>query len=370
MADLDLPDLRKRNNNVLSKFEKLLKLYDFKFPAELVAAKPAIPRDSAKLLIYNRKTKNVFFDVFKNLFKYLPKNSVLVLNDTKVLPARLVVRKEIIKLGRMQMGGGMARILYIGQRGGLLEFLCDRNLDIGSKVSINSKIYFIIKEKKDGHYFLKPSFDINKIFDVLEKYGITPIPPYIKNISLSEKQLRKEYQTIFAERRGSVAAPTASLHFTKNLLLKLKKAGIKIVFTTLHVNLGTFAPLSEDLFNKSKLHSEYYEISNKSADVLNQAKKNKQPIIAVGTTVVRTLESASHKKGVLKKLNGNTDIFIKEGYRFKFVDSLITNFHVPKSSLLMLVAAFAGRKNIMSLYKKAINNKFRLFSFGDGMLIL
>jgi len=217
---------------------------------------------------------------------------------------------------------------------------------------------------------LKPSFAINKTFEVLERYGITPIPPYIKNIPLSEKQLRKEYQTVFADRKGSVAAPTASLHFTKSLLSQLKRSGIKIVFTTLHVNLGTFSPLTEELFKRSRLHSEYYEIGKVSADILNKAKKEKLPIIAVGTTVVRTLESASDNRGKINKLKGDTDIFIKEGYKFKFVDGLITNFHVPRSSLLMLASAFAGRKNIFNIYKKAISKKFRFFSFGDGMLIL
>ena len=361
-------------------FEKLIKLYDYSVPNDLIAKKPVIPRDSAKLLVFKRKSKEAVFDKFVNLGKYLPPKAVLVLNDTKVLPARLVVHKEIIKHGKMQMGGGLARILYIGQpsfakatagkEGKFLEFLSDRNLDIGSKISVNSKIFFIVERKVGGHYFLKPSFAITKTFEVLEKYGITPVPPYIKNIPLSEKQLRKEYQTVFAEHKGSVAAPTASLHFTKDLLARLKRSGIQIVFTTLHVNLGTFSPLTEELFKRSKLHAEYFEINKKSADILNEAKKENRSIVAVGTTVVRTLESASDKSGKIKKLSGNTDIFIKEGYKFKFVDGLITNFHVPKSSLLMLVSAFAGRKKILELYRKAINKKFRFFSFGDGMLIL
>jgi len=343
------------------KFENFLKLYDYSLPQELIARKPASPRDSAKLLIFKRKTKEVFFNTFKKLDKYLPKNSVLVLNDTRVLPARLVVKKPT---------GGLARILYIDRKGSLLVFLSDRNLEIGWKIKVSSKVFFIVKNKIGGHYFLKPSFNIEKIFEVLEKYGDTPIPPYIKNTPLSEKQLRKEYQTVFAERRGSVAAPTASLHFTKKLLTRLKRSGVQIVFTTLHVNLGTFSPLSEELFKKSKLHTEYFEISKKSAEILNKAKKEKRPIIAVGTTVVRTLESASDKIRKIKKLSGNTDIFIKEGYKFKFIDGLITNFHVPKSSLLMLVSAFAGRKNILNIYQKAIKKKFRFFSFGDGMVIL
>jgi len=380
-----------------NKFDKFLKLYDYSLPSELIAKKPADPRDSAKLLVYKRKTKEVFFDKFANLGKYLPSRAVLVLNDTKVLPARLVVKKETLRQGSGQAGGGLARILYIGapsfakatagKEGGLLEFLSDRDLNIGSKITVNSKIFFIVKEKVDGHYFLKPSFSVNKTFEVLERYGFTPIPPYIKNSPLSEKQLRKEYQTIFAAKKGSVAAPTASLHFTKRLLDKIRKSGRQIVFVTLHVNLGTFAPLSEENLKKSKLHTEYYEISKKSAEILNKAKKSGHSIIAVGTTAVRALESSVYNSlgsnirtkrkfasgGVeldLKKMKGETSVFIKEGYKFKFVDGLITNFHVPRSSLLMLVSAFAGRKNIMDTYKRAINKKFRFFSFGDGMMII
>jgi len=339
-------------------FEKFLKLYDYSVPTELIAKKPARPRDSAKLLVYNRQTKKVFFDKFVNLIKYLPEKAVLVFNDTKVLPARLAVKKET---------GGLARILYIGQSAGKLEFLSDRNLNIGSKVSVNSKIFFVVKRQIGSHYFLKSSFPINRTFEVLEKYGLIPIPPYIKNSPLSEKELRKEYQTIFAARKGSVAAPTASLHFTKRLTDKIKKSGRQIVFVTLHVNLGTFAPLSEENLKKSKLHTEYYAISRKSSDILNKAKKSGQPVIAVGTTAARALESAT-QRGALKKFSGKTDIFIKENDKIKFVDGLITNFHVPKSSLMMLVSAFIGRKKLLEIYRKAINKKMRFFSFGDGMM--
>lgn len=353
-----------------NKFKKFLKLYDYSLPSRLIARKPTAPRDGAKLLVYDRKAGKVFFDRFFNLTKYLPKKSVLVFNDTKVLPARLVVKKET---------GGLARILYIGRKDNLLEFLSDRKLQIGSRVSVTPKIFFIIKKQIGSHYFLKSSFPMDKTFEVLEKYGLTPIPPYIKNSPLSEKQLRKEYQTIFAKQKGSVAAPTASLHFTKRLLEKIsakggstsgrKKSGRQIVFVTLHVNLGTFAPLTEENIKKSKLHTEYYEISKQSAKILNDSKKLKNPIIAVGTTAIRALESAV-KNGKLNILNGATNIFIKEGDKTKFVDGLITNFHVPKSSLMMLVSAFTGRKKLLELYQKAIKKKFRFFSFGDGMLII
>jgi S-adenosylmethionine:tRNA ribosyltransferase-isomerase len=346
---------------VSKNFENFLKAYDYFIPPKLIAKKPASPRDSAKLLIYKKKSGEVVFDRFSNLTKYLPEKAVLIFNDTKVLPARLVVKKET---------GGLAKILYLETKGKHLKFLSDRNLVIGSKIFLNKKIFFTVRKKEGKYYFLESSFLVSKIFEVLEKHGLTPIPPYIKNSPLSEKELRQEYQTIFASQKGSVAAPTASLHFTKGLLNKIRKSGRKIVFITLHVNLGTFNPLEEENFKKSKLHTEYYEISGKSAEILNKAKKEKQPIIAVGTTAVRTLESASNENGILLRLKGETDIFIKEGYRFRFVNGIITNFHVPKSSLMMLVSAFVERKKLLGLYQKAINKNFRFFSFGDGMIVL
>jgi len=356
LVQLDL-----RINKVDKEFEKFLKPYNYSIPLELIAKKPASPRDSAKLMVYRRKTCEIFFDRFKNLTKYLPSKAVLVLNDTKVLPARLAVKKET---------GGLVRILYIGKKGGLLEFLADRHLDINSRISINKKIFFTVKEKIGSHYFLKSSFPVNETFEVLDKYGSTPIPPYIKNSPLSEKELRKEYQAIFADKKGSVAAPTASLHFTKELLAKIKRSGMKIVYVTLHVNLGTFAPLTEESIKRSKLHTEYYEISKRSAEILNKAKKEGLPIIPVGTTALRALESASNKKGILRKLKGKTDIFIKEGDKLCFANGLVTNFHVPKSSLMMLVATLVGRKILLGMYRLAIKKKFRFFSFGDGMMII
>ena len=203
----------------------------------------------------------------------------------------------------------------------------------------------------------------------MQKYGQTPLPPYIKNSPLTEKQKRKEYQSIFAKAGLSVAAPTASLHFTRKLTANLKKQGTEVKFVTLNVNLGTFAPLKEENLMSGKLHLESYEIDKKTAGDLNQAKQQGKTIIAVGTTVVRTLESSA-KHHEFKKLQGSTDLFIYPPYKFQFVDSLITNFHVPKSSLLMLVSAMTGRKKLLNIYQKAIKKKFRLFSFGDGMLIL
>ncbi len=338
-----------------------LNKYDYQLPSELIAKEPASPRDHARLLVYERESKRVRYDRFYNLPKYLPPRSVLVLNDTKVLPARLTATKET---------GGKVRLLYVRKKGKCLYFLADRKLAIGSRVRIAPKIYFVVCGQNKGEYELRPSFPISLFLKILQKFGTVPIPPYIKQTPLSERKLKEKYQNIFAKNPGSIAAPTASLHFTKKLMANLKKSGVDTAFVTLHINLGTFAPLTETQIKSGKLHEEEYEVPEKTAVFLNKAKKEKRPIIAVGTTAVRTLESAADKRENLRKLRGATRLFIREGYKFKFADSLITNFHVPRSSLLMLVAAFCGRKNILGLYQKAIKRKFRFFSFGDGMLIL
>ena len=343
------------------KLEGLLKKYDYEAPEELIAQEPASPRDSARLMVYDRAKSAVSFSQFTNLIDYLPTNAVLVFNRTKVLPARLIVKKPT---------GGRVKIIYLESENQLIKVMADRKLDIGSKLQLTDRIYFEVIRQDGKFYFLKPSFPTAKLFSVLDKYGITPIPPYIKHSPLKEKDLREKYQTVFAAERGSVAAPTASLHFTKRLMQKIKKSGISARFITLHVNLGTFAPLTEEHLESGKLHSEYYEILKNDANFLNKAKKSGRPIIAVGTTSVRALESAASADGKISAKAGHTDIFIREGYTFKFVDGLITNFHVPKSSLLMLVASFIGRQKLFRLYKLAIQKKFKLFSFGDGMLIL
>ena len=348
--------------------EKTLKKYDYLVPPNLIAQKPAHPRDSAKLLIYTKpkifshsaECENIAFDTFINISKYLPKNSVLVFNDTKVLPARLILKKQT---------GGRVRILYTETKNGLMEVMADRKLNIGSKLILTPKIYFSVKNRSEKYYYLKPSFPISRLFSVLDKFGKTPIPPYIKHSPLSESKLRQEYQAIFAKQKGSVAAPTASLHFTKRLLKKLKASGVAVEFITLHVGLGTFAPLTEKNLKTGKLHGEFYSISPATAKRLNRYKKEGRPIIAVGTTSARTLESAANNKSQITNLKSETKLFIQEGYEFKFIDGIVTNFHIPKSSLLMLVSALVGRKKLSDLYKKAISNKFRFFSFGDGMLI-
>jgi S-adenosylmethionine:tRNA ribosyltransferase-isomerase len=404
------------------KLEKLLKQYDYQLPKQLIAQSPAKPRDAARLLVYSKGDKNPRFDTFKNLAKYLPrtnftkegtskphkltnqtlagekpnskklvrglpKNSVLVFNQTKVWPARLITQKVGADpfdsaQGRPEhsRGGGKVELLYISHDKNHIKVLANKKLPIGTKVTVflgrEKQSPLLVVKKSNQFYYLKPAFPTSQIPNFLKKYGVTPLPPYIKHSPLTEKQKRKQYQSVFAKTGLSVAAPTASLHFTKKLMSRLKKRGIGIAFVNLDVGLGTFAPLKEENIKTGKLHREFYRIGKNTANFLNQAKKQGRPVIAVGTTAVRTLESSSivgdglKPSPTLTKLTGQTDLFIREGYKFKFVDGLITNFHVPKSSLIMLVSAFIDREKLLALYQQAINKHFRFFSFGDGMLIL
>lgn len=342
-------------------FERLLDLYDYEFPQDLIAQEPVFPRDSAKLLVYDKQKNKAAYDTFKNLAKYLPQKAVLVFNETKVIPARLAAKKET---------GGKVNILYLSAEGKELKVMADRKLPAGGKIFLSDSVFFTVSGQKEKYYFLRPSFSVKKLYGVLEKYGAAPLPPYIKHSPLTKKQLKEKYQAVFARHKGSVAAPTASLHFTGRSMRSLRKSGFDVCFVTLHVNLGTFAPLEEKNIKEKKLHKEFYQIDKKTADFLNRAKKEGRPIIGVGTTAVRALESAARFSGKIDNLSGITDIFIEEGYKSKFTDGIVTNFHVPRSSLLMLVSAFAGRKRLLKLYRQAIQRKFRLFSFGDGMLIV
>ncbi|MEK7481417.1 MAG: tRNA preQ1(34) S-adenosylmethionine ribosyltransferase-isomerase QueA [Patescibacteria group bacterium] len=343
----------------MARLETVLKQYDYTVPASLIAQAPASPRDSARLLVYVRKTGAIQHDTFRHLTNYLPPRAVLVFNETKVIPARFTVRKPT---------GGKAVLLYVRTEGKEIIAMADRPLPVGETVTLAPRVRFrVVSQEKYAR--LAPLFSIARLPKVLERYGVTPIPPYIKHTPLSERALREKYQTVFARRRGSVAAPTASLHFTKRLLRDLKKAGHDIVFVTLHVNLGTFAPVKEEHWRRGKLHEEWYDIPRAAAVALNRAKKSGRPIVAVGTTVARTLESAA-QNGCVRAGRRTTDLFIRPGYRFAFVDHLITNFHVPQSSLLMLVSAFASRKKILELYQKAMKKRFHFFSFGDGMLMV
>ncbi len=337
--------------------EEVLSQYDYEIRPEQIATKPAHPRDSAKLLVYDRKTEEAKYDTFLNLDKHLPKGALLILNDTKVVPARLPCYLPT---------GGKVELLWIaaGTEPRMFEALSPRILEIGSTLAFGD-LTLTVASKRENIYLFSHSGTPARFKALMMKHGTTPIPPYLKNTPLKERALRAEYQTVFARREGSVAAPTASLHFTKRLLAKLKKRGFGVAYVTLHVNLGTFAPLTEEHLAAGTLHEEWYEIPASARRAIEKAKKEGRPVIPVGTTALRTIESAA----AMKRDTGTTSLFIQEGYRFKVADGLVTNFHVPRSSLVILVSALLGRTRILSLYRDALNRGFRFYSFGDGMLI-
>jgi len=338
-----------------------IKDYSYYLPPNLIANKPTSKRDHCRLLTLDKSTGKIDHLHFFNLIDLLGPSDVLVLNQSKVFPARIFGKKD---------SGGQIEILLIRQ------IKSDQWLAISKpRPQIGKKIFFdhqlvgeVIKsEPETGEIILKFNFKHDQIFKVLDQIGHTPIPPYIKSVQ-TEKQIRSEYQTVYAKPVGSAAAPTAGLHLTKELLTKLIKKGVQIEYVTLHVGLGTFQNLRPENLESKTLHSEFYEIKPSVAQRLNKAKKDGKRIIAVGTTSVRTLESAFNKDG-LNPGDNSTQIFIFPPYKFKFVDALITNFHLPESSLLMLVSAFSTREKILNAYQEAINNKYRFFSFGDAMFI-
>lgn len=348
--------------------EKILSRFDYEFPEELIAKSPASPRESARLLSYSKKDDSVHLGTFADLPDLLPKNSLIVLNETKVVPAKITLRKST---------GGAFRVICIGVEGDLIKVMSDRKLNINSVVNSVSGVSFDVARQDGRYYFLRPlsyfaegkNISLPELYGFLFDNGETPLPPYIKNSPLSEKDLREEYQSVFAMNEGSIAAPTASLHFTDDLIARLKEKGHEVCFVTLHVGLGTFATLTEKNISENRLHEEQYDIPEKTIGMIIKAKMEGCPVIAVGTTALRALESSADHEGNIVKPSGTTDLFITEGYRFRVVSGMITNFHVPRSSLLMLVSALIGRKKIMELYNMAIREKMRLFSFGDGMLM-
>jgi S-adenosylmethionine:tRNA ribosyltransferase-isomerase len=341
-------------------FEELLRQYDYQFPPQMIAKEPASPRDSARLLIYKRKDQSVVFDRFSNIIDSLPENAVLVFNRTKVIPAKLTLRK---------ITGGAISALLLSVQPSTVSVLASGTLKQGDKLIWQGGHSFTVLTRQNQEALLQPSFPITDLRDLLDQFGETPLPPYLKDSPLSELQRRQEYQTVFASENGSVAAPTAGLHFTEDLIKKIEQSGRGVAYVTLHVHLGTFAPLTEEQWRLKTLHTEHYSIDDQTAALLNQSKADGKPIIAVGTTTVRTLESASDG-ATINRPTGSTDLFITEESTLHFVDDLITNFHVPRSSLLMLVSAFTGREKLLELYDQAIKERMRFFSFGDGMLIL
>lgn len=353
-----LNNVRLQKRQAAGLLDRQLADYEYRLPAERIAQQPAVPRDRARLLVYDRQTNQVADDTFEHLLGYLPPRAVLVLNQTKVIPARIEATKET---------GGRVRLLILRWKTGQVTVLADRPLEPGQRLTVGRQVWRI-ERRVGAHWILRTNLSVSRLLRLLDQRGRAPVPPYIKHRPLTARQLRSQYQTVFARRPGSVAAPTASLHFTTRLLKKLRAAGIRLEYVTLHVNLGTFAPLGDEQLRRGKLHQEEYEISAAAAARLNRDKKSSRPIIAVGTTVARTLESAA-RRGRLRSGTALTDIFIRPGYRWRFVDGLITNFHVPRSSLLMLVASLIGRSRLLSLYRRALRRGYRFFSFGDGMLI-
>jgi len=330
--------------------------YDYELPVELIAQEAMSPRDGCRLLVVKKEDKKVEEKVFREIADELGKNDVLVLNESRVFPARLIGKKE---------SGGKVELLLLRRINEKeWEAISKPGLKAGRKIIFEDLKAEVIKIRDET---LETRFEYEGDFwKILEKIGKTPIPPYIHNNK--ETEIRKDYQTVYANNFGSAAAPTAGLHFTKDLLKKLTKKGVQIEKVNLNVGLGTFKPITENNLKTGKLHSEFLEIKSEVADRLNLAKKQGKRIIAVGTTAVRVLETMSDKKGNLRSGGEDTNIFIYPPYKFKFVDSLITNFHLPKSSLLMLIAAMMGEK-WREVYKLAIERKFRFFSFGDAMWI-
>ena len=334
--------------------------FDFDLPQELIAQTPILNRDQSRLLVLDKKTGDVSHHIFKDIVNYLNPGDVLVINDTKVIPARLMGVKEDT--------GAVIELLLLKDLGNdTWECLSrpQKRLHIGTIVKFSDELSAeVIELLDDGVTRVKLLYS-GILLEILDRLGEMPLPPYIHE-KLSDKD---RYNTVYAKNIGSAAAPTAGLHFTKELLSELKDKGVIITNVTLHVGLGTFRPVEVDDINNHHMHSEYYNMSKETADILNKAKENGNKIIAVGTTSTRTLESVINKYGKFVECSGNTDIFIYPGYEFKAIDSLITNFHLPKSTLVMLVSALAGRENILNAYHEAINEKYRFFSFGDAMLI-
>ncbi len=337
-------------------------LFDFHLPEELIAQTPLLNREESRLMVLDKETGETEDKVFKDISEYIKPGDCLVLNDTKVLPARLFGIKE-------DTGAKVEMLLLKQTEDDVWEVLVKpaKRVKKGTTVTFgDGKLTAVcLDELEQGGRIVKFSYD-GIFYEVLDELGTMPLPPYIKE-QLEEKD---RYQTVYARERGSAAAPTAGLHFTERLLDELKSSGVHIAFITLHVGLGTFRPVSADSVEEHDMHAEYYQMSEGTAELLNSVKKQGGRIITVGTTSTRTLETIAGKHGgEFKAESGWTDIFIYPGYEFKAIDAMITNFHLPKSTLMMLISTLAGRENVLNAYKEAVERKYRFFSFGDAMLI-
>lgn len=335
--------------------------FDYDLNENLIAQTPIKDRDTSKLLVLDKKTGEIEHKHFYDIIDYLEKGDTLVLNDTKVLPARL--------LGEKNDTHAVIEILLLKDLGeDVWECLVKpaRRIKVGTIVTFGQGELKAecVKEDNEGIRHFKLIYS-GILLEILEHLGTMPLPPYIHE----KLKDQSRYQTVYAKEIGSAAAPTAGLHFTKELLKKIEDKGVNIAYVTLHVGLGTFRPVSVDTIEEHKMHSEHYQMTKEVAELLTETKKNNHKIIAVGTTSTRTLETIMTKYNEFKECSGWTDIFIYPGYKFKAIDSLITNFHLPKSTLVMLVSALAGKDNIMNAYKVAQEKEYRFFSFGDAMLI-
>lgn len=335
----------------------------YDLPAELIAQTPIEPRNASRLMVLDRISGKIEHKIFSQLEEFLNEGDCLILNDTRVIPARIYgVKKET---------GAVVEFLLLNQNeNNVWECLCKP----GKRAKIGTEFVFgdglvdceVVDIAEDGNRKIRFNCDSKEIYNILDKIGKMPLPPYITQ----ELKNGERYQTVYSRELGSAAAPTAGLHFTKEMLDDLKNKGINIGYVTLHVGLGTFRPVKVDDVTKHKMHTEHYHISKETADLINETKRNGKRVISVGTTSTRTLESVATKNGCICEDEDDTSIFIYPGYEFKCIDGLITNFHLPESTLIMLVSAFAGYDNTMNAYKTAVDEKYRFFSFGDAMLIL
>lgn len=332
----------------------------YRLPEELIAQTPAEPRDSSRLLVYDRKSGKTEHKIFRDVADLLNAGDVLVINNTRVLPARMYAHTE---------NGGAVEVLLLKRLDkDRWEVLVKpgRKCPVGKRLFVSEELFLTVEDiTPSGERIVRFYYD--GVFEsILERVGSMPLPPYIK----TKLENKNRYQTVYAKTDGSAAAPTAGLHFTPELLARLRDKGVEIAEVLLHVGLGTFRPVKEEIITDHKMHSEYYEIDASAAETVNRAKREGRRVIAVGTTSVRTLESVADKNGLIKPCRGNTGIFIYPPYEFRCVDALITNFHLPESTLIMLVAALCGREKILELYNTAVENKYRFFSFGDAIFIV
>ena len=339
-----------------------LKDFYYDLPEELIAQDPILDRSSSRLMHVDRKNGEIEHKIFKDVIDYLNEGDCLVINNTKVIPARL--------MGEREGTGAVIEVLLLKRReNDIWETLVKpgKKCKVGTKISFGDGILVgtVIDVVEEGNRLIQ--FEYEGIFEeILDELGQMPLPPYITH----KLQDKNRYQTVYAKHEGSAAAPTAGLHFTKELLQKIEDKGIVIANVTLHVGLGTIRPVKVDKILEHHMHSEFYMIEESEAEKINTAKKNGKRVIAVGTTSCRTLESATDENGILRAESKNTEIFIYPGYKFKMIDGLITNFHLPESTLLMLVSAFSSREIMLNAYEKAVEDKYRFFSFGDAMIII